>query len=81
MTNIQHIRCVVKVDGQIESILEGEASIIFDHVEETLQAYEEDTKSEIQLIITHPHQCDPITDELYISIEVDQDGDEYEMWH
>ena len=55
MTNIQHIRCVVKVDGQIESILEGEASIIFDHVEETLQAYEEDTESEIQLIITHPH--------------------------
>ena len=26
-------------------------------------------------------KCDPITDELYISIEVDQDGDEYEMWH
>ena len=38
----RYIRCTVQVDNKIESILEGEEDTVFDHIRETLEAYEED---------------------------------------
>jgi hypothetical protein len=44
-----YIRCTVHVGNSIESILEAEEDAVFDHIRETLEAYEEDLGS---LLIT-----------------------------
>ena len=42
MTEVRNLRCVVKVDNKVESIMEADEYTIFDHIRETLEAYEED---------------------------------------
>ena len=42
MTEVRNLRCVVKVDNKVESIMEAAEYTIFDHIRETLEAYEED---------------------------------------
>ena len=50
----RNLRCVVKIGDQIESVLEAEESIVLDHINETLQVYDEDFKF-VQIVVTHPH--------------------------
>ena len=58
----RYIRCTVQVDNKIESILEGEEDTVFDHIRETLEAYEEDP-DRLLIIIAAPQDI-PIWEKI-----------------
>ncbi len=46
-----NLRCVVTVNNTIESVFEGQSSLVFAHIEESFKSYNED---DVEVTITPP---------------------------
>lgn len=46
-----NLRCVVTVEGKIESVLECKSDLVFVHIEETFKSYHEDV---VSITVTRP---------------------------